>query len=67
MQKNSLYFKDLDFHLIKALEKHRLTKEWKNEPLSDQELSNLLWAACRITKEETKTVENKKLLVDKKL
>ena len=52
---------------MEALEERRSAKKWKNEPLSDQELLNLLWGACGITKEETKTVENKKLLVDKKL
>jgi hypothetical protein len=38
--------KDLDFSLMKALEKRRSIRKWKNEPLSGQELSNLLWAAC---------------------
>ncbi len=45
--------KDLDFPLMKALEKRRTKRKWKDESLSDQELSNLLWAAYGITKEET--------------
>ncbi len=52
--------KDLDFPLMKALEKRRTTRKWKDEPLSDQELSNLLWAACGITKEETKRSKSKR-------
>jgi SagB-type dehydrogenase family enzyme len=52
--------KDLDFSLMKALEKRRSIRKWKNEPLSGQELSNLLWAACGITKEETKKSKSKR-------
>ena len=52
--------KDLDFSLMEALEKRRSIRKWKNEPLSDQELSNLLWAACGITKEETKRSKSKR-------
>lgn len=52
--------KDLDFSLMEALEKRRSIRKWKNEPLSDQELSNLLWAACGITKEKTKRSKSKR-------
>jgi len=52
--------KDLDFPLMKALEKRRSVRKWKNEPLSYQELSNLLWAACGITREETKGSKSKR-------
>jgi SagB-type dehydrogenase family enzyme len=52
--------KDLNFPLMKALEKRRSTRKWKNTPLSDQELSNLLWAACGVTKEETKRSKSKR-------
>ncbi|MGD9131850.1 MAG: nitroreductase family protein [Candidatus Bathyarchaeota archaeon] len=52
--------KDLDFPLMKALGKRRSIRKWKNEPLSDQELSNLLWAACGVTKEETKRSKSKR-------
>jgi SagB-type dehydrogenase family enzyme len=45
--------KDLKFPLMKALEKRRTKRKWKDDPLSDQELSNLLWAACGITQEKT--------------
>jgi len=52
--------KNLDFPLMKALEKRRSTRKWKSDPLSDQELSNLLWAACGITKEETNKTKSKR-------
>ena len=52
--------KDLDFPLMKALEKRRSIRKWKNEPLSDQELSNILWAACGTTKNETKWNKSKR-------
>lgn len=41
--------KDLDFPLMKALEARRSKRKWKSDPLSEQQLSNLLWAACGIT------------------
>lgn len=52
--------KDNDFPLMRALEKRRSVRKWKNDPLSDQELSNLLWAACGITKEETRNSKSKR-------
>lgn len=52
--------KDLSFPLMKALEKRRTIRRWKNDPLSDQELSNILWAACGITKEGTKRSKSKR-------
>ena len=39
--------KDLAFPLMKALEKRRSIRKWTDEPLLEQELSNLLWAACK--------------------
>ena len=51
---------DLAFPLMKAIEKRRSTRKWKNEPLSNQELSNLLWAAVGITKPETKRAKSKR-------
>ena len=48
--------KDLDFPLMKALENRRSIRKWKDSSLSNQDLSNLLWAACGITKEETKRI-----------
>lgn len=41
---------DLDFPLMKALAKRRSTRRWKDTPISEQDLSNLLWAACGLTK-----------------
>jgi len=38
---------------MEALEKRRSVRKWKNDLLPEQQLSNLLWAACGITKEET--------------
>ncbi|HOP08717.1 MAG TPA: SagB/ThcOx family dehydrogenase [Candidatus Methanofastidiosa archaeon] len=52
--------KDLDFPLMKALEKRRSIRRWDDEPPSCQELSNLLWAACGITKEGTKRIKSKR-------
>ena len=52
--------KDLGFPLMKALENRKSTRKWKDEPLSDQELSNLLWAACGITKPATKNAKSKR-------
>jgi SagB-type dehydrogenase family enzyme len=45
---------DLDFPLMKAIKERRSKRKWTDAPVSDQELSNLLWAACGITMEETK-------------
>jgi len=42
--------KDLDFPLMKALEKRRSIRRWKDSPVSKQDLANLLWAACGVTK-----------------
>jgi len=52
--------KDLEFPLMKALEKRRSIRKWKNDALSDQELSNILWAACGITKEGTSRSKSKR-------
>ncbi|MFA6400921.1 MAG: nitroreductase family protein [Salinivirgaceae bacterium] len=41
--------KDLDFPLMKAIEKRRTNRKWQDSELSMQEISNLLWAACGIT------------------
>ena len=52
--------KDLDFPLMKALEMRRTKRKWKDSNLSDQEISNLLWAACGITHEETKKSKSRR-------
>ena len=51
---------DLDYPLMAALVKRRSKRKWKDDPLSDQELSNLLWAACGITKIETRNSKSKR-------
>lgn len=43
---------DSPFTLMQALETRRTTRKWSGEPVSEQDLSNLLWAACGITKEK---------------
>ena len=46
--------KDLQFPLMKAIEIRRTKRKWKDEKLTDQEISNLLWAACGITSKASK-------------
>ena len=45
--------KDLEFPLMKAIEMRRTKRKLKDSELSEQELSNLLWAACGITHMES--------------
>lgn len=52
--------KELDFPLMKALEKRRSIRKWKDSPVPEQELSNLLWAACGITKNKYGNVKSKR-------
>ena len=52
--------KDLSFPLMKALENRRSIRKWKETPISEQELSNLLWAACGETKAGTKHSKSKR-------
>lgn len=52
--------KELAFPLMKALENRRTTRKWKNTHLSEQEISNLLWAACGITKNRKGNVKSKR-------
>jgi len=52
--------KDLEFSLMKALEKRRSIRKWIDTPLSEQELSNLLWAACGVTKKKYGKVKSKR-------
>ena len=52
--------KELDFPLMKALETRRTIRKWEETPLSEQELSNLLWAACGITKQKYGNVKSKR-------
>ena len=52
--------KDLDFPLMKALEQRRTKRKWAQIDFTNQELSNLLWAACGITQQETTTSKSKR-------
>jgi len=52
--------KELDFPLMKALEKRCSTRKWKKETLSEQDLSNLLWAACGQTREQKGRTKSKR-------
>ena len=52
--------KALDFPLMKALENRRSIRKWKDAPIAEQDLSNLLWAACGITKNKYGNVKSKR-------
>jgi len=52
--------KDMSYPLMRALENRKSIRKWKDEPLSEQELSNLLWATCGITKAATKNAKSKR-------
>jgi len=52
--------KDLEFPLMKALELRRTKRSWIQEPLSLQDVSNLLWAGCGITREATPRSKRKR-------
>ena len=46
--------------LMEALATRRTTRNWSGEPVSEQDLSNLLWAACGITKEKKGNTKSKR-------
>ena len=52
--------KDLDYPLMKALRVRRSIRKWKDASISEQDLSNLLWAACGITKNKYGNVKCKR-------
>lgn len=52
--------KELDFPLMKALENRRTKRNWKDDPIDIQDISNLLWAACGKTMEETKKSKSRR-------
>ncbi len=52
--------KNLEFPLMKALEIRRTVRKWQEGPVPEQDLSNLLWAACGITKEKYGRVKSKR-------
>jgi SagB-type dehydrogenase family enzyme len=51
---------EIDFPLMKALEQRRSIRKWNDTPISEQELSNLLWAACGVTKKPYGNVKSKR-------
>ena len=51
---------DLDFPLMKALAKRRTKRKWIQSDFTNQELSNLLWAACGITHKESKKARSRR-------
>lgn len=52
--------KDLDFPLMKAIEKRRTKRKWQDSELSEQEISNLLWVACGVTHKETQRSKSRR-------
>jgi SagB-type dehydrogenase family enzyme len=53
---------DLDFPLMEALQLRRTIRKWKTEPLSIQEVSDILWCACGETKPATKRSKNRRTM-----
>ncbi len=53
---------DLDFPLMKALKNRRTKRKWKDEKLSLQEISNILWCACGETKSAAKRSKNRRTM-----
>lgn len=51
---------DSPFTLMQALETRRTTRKWSGEPVLEQDLSNLLWAACGITKKKKGNTKSKR-------
>lgn len=51
---------DLEFPLMKALKKRRSIRKWNSAPILEQDLSNLLWAACGKTKEKCGIIKHKR-------
>ncbi|MBN1116113.1 MAG: nitroreductase family protein [Bacteroidales bacterium] len=51
---------DFQFPLMKALELRRTKRKWKNTNLSEQQISNLLWAACGVTQPESKKSKSRR-------
>lgn len=52
--------KELTFPLMKAIEKRRTKRKWKEDSLSEQDISNILWVACGKTMEETKKSKSRR-------
>ena len=51
---------DLAFPLMKALQRRRSKRRWREGNISEQDLSNLLWAACGETFPATKRLKCKR-------
>ena len=51
---------ELEFPLMKALQNRRSIRKWTDMSISIQELSNLLWAACGVTKSKYGKVKCKR-------
>ena len=51
---------DLPFPLMKALEQRRSIRKWKPEAVSQQDLANILWAACGMTKPKKGKAKSKR-------
>lgn len=52
--------KELEFPLMKAFENRRTIRKWSEAPISKQEISNILWAACGITKNKIGKTKSKR-------
>ena len=52
--------RELEFPLMKAFEKRRTIRKWENTPVLEQDISNLLWAACGVTKQPYGKVKSKR-------
>jgi len=51
---------ELPFPLMKAINQRRTKRRFAAEAVGEQDLSNLLWAACGITCEATKRAKSKR-------
>jgi len=51
---------NFEFPLMKALEIRRSIRKWSDAPISIQNLSNLLWAGCGISKKKYGNVKSKR-------
>ncbi len=53
---------EMFYPLMAALKNRRTVRKWKTEPLSMQEISNILWCACGETKEACGKSKNKRTI-----
>ena len=51
---------DLDFPLMRAINQRRTKRRFAAEAVGEQDLSNLLWAACGITYEATERTKSRR-------